>query len=169
MLEEVKKIDRDGIIDLTCRLIRKDTSNPPGNEYLVRDIVLDSMRKLGAGIKVIGSRQRPNILGYLGSGRPIVALLAHMDIVPPGDGWRTDPFNPAIKSGRIYGRGAVDNKGPYAASWAAVKAVFDSGIPLNGTVILGAVVDEERGSDKGVKLLLRRRDFMPDYCLQESF
>ena len=157
-------VDREGLISLLCSLIRQPTVNPPGNEYLVREIVENSLEELGAKLKVIGEEKRPNILGEIGEGKPVVAILSHMDVVPPGEGWETDPFEPVIKEGRIYGRGAEDDKGPFAASWAAVKSFLKRNKNFQGKIIIGAVADEERGSEKGVKLLLEH-GFKADICL----
>ena len=160
------RINRQEVVDLTSQLIKKETINPPGNEYLTKDIITRSMQELGAKVKIFGEkRERPNILGEFGEGKPSIAIIAHMDVVPPGQGWKSNPFHPVVRQGRLYGRGAVDNKGPYGASWAAVKAIIASGVPFRGKIILGAVADEERGSwEDGIKLLLKE-GFRPDYCL----
>lgn len=159
------RINRQEIINLTSQLIEKETINPPGNEYLTKEVITRSMKELGAKVKIFGKkRERPNILGEFGEGRPSLAIIAHMDVVPPGQGWKRHPFRPIVRQGRLYGRGAVDNKGPYSASWAAVKAIITSGVPFQGRIILGAVADEERGSGEGVKLLLKE-GFKPDFCL----
>lgn len=71
-------------------------------------------------------------------------ILAHLDVVPAGEGWTvTEPFAPVIKDGRLYGRGASDDKGPAIAALYAVRAVKELGLPVskNVRVILGA--DEE--------------------------
>lgn len=71
-------------------------------------------------------------------------ILAHLDVVPAGDGWTvTEPFVPVIRDGRLYGRGSSDDKGPAIAALYAMKAVKDLGITLtkNARLILGA--DEE--------------------------
>ncbi len=159
----IRSIDEKGMIDLAFSLISKKTINPPGNEYLVKDIVVKSMEELEMKVKIVGDKTRPNILGEVGNGYPSIAILCHMDVVPPGRDWKTNPFKPKIKNGRLYGRGSCDNKGPYAASWAAVKAVLRKGKP-NGKIILGAVVDEERGSEKGIKLLLDEKKLYCDFC-----
>ncbi len=158
------RIDSREIVDLTKELVEKETVNPPGNEYLTKDIILKSLKELGAKVIISGHQKRPNILGEIGQGKPSLAIIAHMDVVPPGEGWRGHPFRPVVRAGRIYGRGVVDNKGPYAAAWAAVKAVVECGLPHKGKIILGAVSDEERGSEEGIKLLLKK-GFHPDFCL----
>jgi len=156
-------IDEKGMLNLAGSLIAQKTVNPPGDEYLVKDIVLKSMQELGLKTRILGDKKRPNILGEIGEGSPSIAILAHMDVVPPGEGWETDPFKPEVKNGRLYGRGACDDKGPYAVAWAAVKALLEVA-KIKGKIILGAVVDEERGSRRGVKLLLKRKALNCDYC-----
>lgn len=74
-------------------------------------------------------------------------ILAHMDVVAPGDGWTvTDPFEPVIQNGRIYARGASDDKGPAMAALYAMRAVKELGIDLNGSCRLVLGSDEECGS-----------------------
>lgn len=158
-------IDREAMLTLASKLIEKNTVNPPGNEYLVKDILLEYLKKIGARIKFYEPVPgRLNVLGYIGEGSPVVAIVSHMDVVPPGDGWNSDPFSPVVKDGKIYGRGALDNKGPFAASWAGIKALLDAKIPLRGTIVLGALADEERGSRYGMQHLLEK-DFHPDFCI----
>lgn len=89
-----------------------------------------------------------NVRGYAGhleygEGDVTVGILAHLDVVPAGDGWAHPPFAAAVKDGRIFGRGAVDDKGPAVAALFALKALKDEGIPLSKKirVILGC--DEE--------------------------
>ena len=158
-------IDSDEIIELTAELIKKETVNPPGNEYLAKEVIVNSLERLKARIEVIeGEKGRTNILGYVGEGEPSVAIIAHLDVVPAGNGWKSNPFSARIRDGRIYGRGALDNKGPYAAAWAGVKAILESSLPFKGTIILGAVADEERGSRLGMEFLLKK-GFSPSFAI----
>lgn len=158
-------IDEKEIIDLTCDLIRKKTVNPPGNEYLCKDIVKKAMKDLGMKIKIREKEKgRTNIIGKIGRGKPSIALIAHMDVVPAGNGWRTDPFKPIIKNGRIYGRGALDDKGCFATSFAAIKAFLKRNTAFKGTIYLLAVADEETGSELGMKWLLEK-EFKADFAL----
>ena len=74
-------------------------------------------------------------------------ILAHLDVVPAGDGWSvTEPYMPVIKDGRVYGRGSADDKGPAIAAMYAMRAVKELGIPLNKNVRLILGTDEECGS-----------------------
>ena len=91
-----------------------------------------------------------NMFGHMGcvsygSGEETVAILCHIDVVPPGDGWNTDPFHAEIKDGRIYGRGAVDNKGPAVAALYALAALKENCVTLNKKVMVIFGCDEESG------------------------
>jgi len=159
------KINEKEIIKLTCDLIKKKTINPPGNEYLTAPIVKRAMEKLGMEIKVKEKEKgRTNIIGKIGKGKPSVALISHMDVVPPGEGWKTDPFEPVIKNGRIYGRGALDDKGPFAISYGAIKAFLTKNPKFQGTIYLLAAADEEKGSELGMKWLVKK-GFRVDFAL----
>lgn len=76
-----------------------------------------------------------------------LAILAHLDVVPEGEGWDTDPFELTEKYGKLFGRGTIDNKGPAVASLFALKAVKDSGIALKCGVRIIFGCDEESGWD----------------------
>ncbi len=78
-----------------------------------------------------------------GEDEDALAILAHLDVVPVGDGWSFDPFGADIKDGKIYGRGSSDDKGPAVAAMYAMKAVLQSGIPLKRKVRLILGCDEE--------------------------
>ena len=74
-------------------------------------------------------------------------ILAHLDVVPAGEGWTvTEPFKPAFKDGKLYGRGTADDKGPAVAALYAMRAVKELGIPLKKNVRLILGTDEECGS-----------------------
>jgi len=74
-------------------------------------------------------------------------ILAHLDVVPPGEGWQvTKPFEPVEKDGCLYGRGTADDKGPAVAALYAMRAVKELGIPLKKNVRLILGTDEECGS-----------------------
>lgn len=75
-----------------------------------------------------------------------LTILAHLDVVPAGDGWSTDPFKMVVDGDRILGRGVSDDKGPAIAAMFAMKAVNDLGIKLNKNCRLILGTDEECGS-----------------------
>lgn len=80
-----------------------------------------------------------------GSDEDALAILAHLDVVPEGDGWMYPPYGAVIENGRMYGRGTSDDKGPAVAALYAMKAVKDVGIPLRRKVRLILGCDEESG------------------------
>lgn len=83
----------------------------------------------------------------LNSGEHCLDILAHLDVVPAGEGWEvTEPFEPVLKDGKLYGRGTSDDKGPAVAALYAMRAVKELGLPVtkNCRLILGT--DEECGS-----------------------
>jgi acetylornithine deacetylase len=67
---------------------------------------------------------------------PTLALVSHLDVVPPGEGWTQDPFQPSIKDGRLYGRGSGDAKASVAAMLSAARDVAGTKQPLRGTLLL---------------------------------
>jgi succinyl-diaminopimelate desuccinylase len=83
----------------------------------------------------------------MGEGEDVLGILAHLDVVPAGDGWKTDPFGADVADGRIYGRGTNDDKGPAVAALYAMKAVQMAGIKLKKRVRLILGCDEESGMD----------------------
>ncbi|GAB6151676.1 dipeptidase PepV [Desulfosporosinus burensis] len=90
-----------------------------------------------------------NVDGYaghieMGEGE-LLGILGHLDVVPEGDGWSVPPYGATINAGKIYGRGALDDKGPTLAALFAMKAIKDAGIPLNMRVRLILGTDEESG------------------------
>lgn len=86
-----------------------------------------------------------NLAGHLefGQGDELLGILCHVDVVPEGDGWTSDPFGADIRDGRIYARGALDDKGPTMAAYYAMKIVKELGLPLNKRVRMIIGTDEE--------------------------
>lgn len=104
--------------------------------------VLDECEKMGLAVRQLD--------GYaahaeMGQGQELVGVLCHVDVVPPGDGWTTPPFQPAIRDGKLYARGALDDKGPTIAALYAMKIVKELGLPLSRRVRLIFGGDEESG------------------------
>lgn len=109
------------------------------------DMVLADAEKMGFSVR--------NFDGYAGDvrmgpeGVNPLAILAHLDVVPAGDGWQQDPFGAEIIDGKMYGRGTSDDKGPAAAALYAMYAYKQAGLPLNREVRLILGCDEESGWD----------------------
>ncbi|MET0364602.1 MAG: succinyl-diaminopimelate desuccinylase [Sphingobium sp.] len=107
-----------------------------------------------------------NLLAWRTTGAgPHFAFAGHLDVVPPGPGWTSDPFAPEIRGDLLYGRGAVDMKGSIAAFVAALDALPQD---LPGTISLIITGDEEGPAVYGTLALMDRmqtRDLRPDLCL----
>ncbi len=89
-----------------------------------------------------------NYCGYaeMGEGKDIIGIAAHLDIVPAGDGWDTDPFTMVRDGDLVYGRGTTDDKGPAIEGLYAMKLIRDAGVPLHKRVRLIFGCNEETGS-----------------------
>ncbi|WNS74652.1 dipeptidase PepV [Bacillus sp. DTU_2020_1000418_1_SI_GHA_SEK_038] len=105
---------------------------------------LNFMLKLGAE-DGFTSKNVGNLAGHLefGQGEEIVGILCHVDVVPEGDGWSSDPYGAEIREGKMYARGAIDDKGPTMAAYYAMRIVKDLGLPLNKRVRMIIGTDEE--------------------------
>jgi len=126
-----------------------------GFEAAVYDAPDDYMKTSGRDILGLEG-PRSNLVATLrrGSG-PTLHLNAHSDTVPvTPEGWTVDPFAGTIKDGRVYGRGACDDKGELAAMVYAAEAVVQSGVELDGGLILTATPDEEIGGIAGLGYLI---------------
>ncbi|MFJ5758370.1 dipeptidase PepV [Neobacillus sp. NPDC093182] len=86
-----------------------------------------------------------NLAGHLefGEGEELLGILCHVDVVPEGDGWSSDPFAADIRDGKIFARGAIDDKGPTMAAYYAMKIVKELGLPLKKRVRMIIGTDEE--------------------------
>ncbi len=109
-------------------------------------LALDEALALG---KRLGFKTR-DLDGYAGvidygEGEEMLGILAHLDIVPAGDGWTMEPFGGQLSDGKIYGRGTLDNKGPAVSALYALAAIAASGIPLKRRVRIILGCDEESG------------------------
>jgi acetylornithine deacetylase/succinyl-diaminopimelate desuccinylase-like protein len=100
---------------------------------------------------------------------PVVALNAHGDVVPPGDGWTQDPYGAAVVDGWMYGRGAAVSKSDFATYIWALLALRAQGGALGGTVELHFTYDEESGGEIGPALLLREGISKPDLAIGAGF
>jgi acetylornithine deacetylase/succinyl-diaminopimelate desuccinylase-like protein len=145
-------------VEILQKLIRFDTSNPPGNE---RECVafIDQMLT-AAGIKtrlVAKSDARPNLIARIaGQGNaPPILLYGHVDVVPANSQrWQQPPFSGLLTDGYVWGRGALDMKGGVAMILGAVLRAKADQVQLPGDVVLAIVCDEERLGDYGAGFLV---------------
>ena len=147
-------------LSINSVLAERSAENAPFGSALrsMLDLFLKDAAELGFAVD--------DVDGYagaaqMGAGDQTMGILAHLDIVPAGDGWVHDPFGGEIEDGRMYGRGAQDDKGPALAALYAMRAVRDAGIPLKHAVRLIVGCDEETGmSDMRHYAAVRK---VPDY------
>ncbi len=156
----------DEIVQLATDLIGANTVNPPGNEYLAVNIVEKYFDTHGIRYDTFEKiAERTNVVGYIGNGNPKLLVACHLDVVPPGEGWETDPFKSVVKNGRIYGRGANDNKGQMAAMLVLAGFLKKNESRLNGSLLLIGAADEEKGSRLGLEYLLDKCGVSADYAI----
>ncbi len=105
---------------------------------------------------------------YAGGG-PTIALNAHGDVVPPGEGWTHDPYGGEIEAGRLYGRASAVSKSDFATYTFAVRALESLGATLHGGVELHFTYDEEFGGEQGPGRLLREGLTRPDFLIAAGF
>ena len=124
------------------------------------------LRQVDADDERVPSRKRPNLIAYLnGQTKERLWIVTHLDVVPAGEEalWTvTKPFDPLVKDGKIYGRGAEDNLQEMIASIYAAKALKNLGIKPKRTVALCFVADEENGSKFGIQHLIGQHLFEKD-------
>lgn len=142
----------------------------PGEETRVVDVLRPRLAALGIPTEVHALHpRRANLLATLGEGGRCLAVGLHSDVVPPGDGWATDPWVATERDGRLYGRGVLDDKGPIAAAATAMKLLLDAGVALSGRLQLAVIAGEEHHEpgepDPGIGFLLARGLLVPDLCV----
>jgi acetylornithine deacetylase/succinyl-diaminopimelate desuccinylase family protein len=182
-------VDRDFAREtqFLAELVKIPSDNPPGDcaAHAARAKQLLEQQGLAvaahdvpaAAVAATGMKSVTNLIvrHRFGDG-PVIALNAHGDVVPPGLGWRLDPYGAAIEDGPhgpvMYGRGAAVSKSDFATyAWAllALKAAAAQGIRLGGTVELHFTYDEEVGGDVGPKWLLDQGLTRPDAVIAAGF
>ena len=154
-------------VDLASRLIACLSITPASGA--VFDVLEEALAAIGFTVHRFLSGEAPdgpveNLYASRGSGGPHFGFAGHLDVVPPGDGWTSDPFEPEIRNGLLHGRGAVDMKGGIAAFVAAAGDLAEH----PGTVSLIITGDEEGPATCGTVALIdwmAERSIRPDMIL----
>jgi succinyl-diaminopimelate desuccinylase len=154
-------------VALTSRLISCPSVTP--QEAGTLDVLEEVLSGLGFAVHRFTAGEAPdgpveNLYASRGNGGPHFGFAGHVDVVPPGEGWASDPFTPVIRGDLLYGRGAVDMKGAIAAFIAACAETPQNG----GTVSLIITGDEEGPARFGTLALMdwmRERSIAPDMIL----
>ena len=148
-------------VEMLQRLIRFDTTNPPGNERECVAYISNLLTEAGCDFTVVGSSpDRPNLIARLkGQGTaPPLLLYGHVDVVTTADQtWQHPPFEGRLVDGYVWGRGALDMKSGIVMMLSAFLKAKTEGVHLPGDVILALVSDEEGGGDAGAKYLVENQ------------
>ena len=163
-------IDQAEVTAFLQVLIRRRSDHPPGDCRGAIEVVAQKLAEIGMAFEIKARRDlQPNLVATLaGASRsPTLMYHAHIDTVPAGElaRWSSDPFAGEIKNGRIYGRGAGDDKGSVAAQVMALVALARAGVSLNGCLQVAVVADEESGGLVGSKWLHDAGVLAPDYLV----
>jgi acetylornithine deacetylase/succinyl-diaminopimelate desuccinylase-like protein len=148
---------RDEVTELLQELIRIDTTNPPGNETAAAEVLQAYLEDSGAEVELYARiPERANLVARIpgrGDG-PTLLFLSHTDVVlADAAEWTADPFGGELRSGEIWGRGALDMKGQVAASAVAIASLAREGFEPAGDLIFAATADEEVGAGFGAQWL----------------
>lgn len=133
---------------LLARLVACDTQNPPGREAPAAALLAEVLRAFGmeADLQAVAPG-RANVVARLRRGPgPVIVFNSHLDTVPAGEGWSTDPLRLAARDGRLHGRGACDAKGSVAAMTEACRLLVAGPTSWSGTLLAAFVADEEINS-----------------------
>jgi len=161
-------------------LVRVPTDTPPGHNAPHAQRTAELLQGFGfeaerhavpdAEVQAAGMASITNLIvrRRYGDG-PTVALNAHGDVVPPGEGWTHDPYGGEVVDGRLYGRAAAVSKSDFATYTFAVRALESLGRPLKGSVELHFTYDEEFGGELGPGWLLRQGLTTPDLLIAAGF
>lgn len=145
-------------VEILQKLIRFDTTNPPGNEAECISFINRLLTQAGIETKLLAkSPSRPNLIARLpGQGKASPLLLyGHVDVVPTkNQRWQHPPFSGEVADGYIWGRGALDMKGGVAMMLAALLRAKAESAKLPGDVILAVLADEETFGDHGARFLV---------------
>ena len=174
----------DAQVAFLREIVRVPSDTPPGDNAPAAEKAATLLERLGyaverhpvpeALVRKQGMRSVVNLIvrHRFGDGGPTIALNAHGDVVPPGEGWTRPPYEGVVEDGRMYGRGVAVSKSDiatYTYALEALKAAERAGARLRGTVELHFTYDEELGGLVGPGWLLERGLTKPDYAIAASF
>lgn len=162
-------------------LVQVPTDTPPGDNALHAERTAALLAAFGfeaekhavpdADVKAGGLQSITNLIvrRRYGSAGPVIALNAHGDVVPPGEGWTHDPYGGEVVDGKLYGRASAVSKSDFATYTFAVRALESLGLPLQGSIELHFTYDEEFGGELGPGWLLANGLTKPDLLIAAGF
>ena len=155
-------------IDLLAELIRRPSVTP--DDAGCQEILARRLQALGFECETMQFGDVTNLWARRGNTRPVLCFAGHTDVVPPGadNEWQTDPFEPVVKDGYMYGRGSADMKSGLAAMITALESFIADHSDHGGSLALLITSDEEgRARDGTLKVVeeLQSRDETIDWCV----
>jgi len=162
-------------------LVRVPTDTPPGNNAPHAERTAQLLAAMGlpaqqlpvpaAEVQAAGLQSITNLIvrRRYGDGGRTIALNAHGDVVPPGEGWTHGPYSGEVVGGKLYGRASAVSKSDFASYTFAVRALESLGVPLKGGVELHFTYDEEFGGELGPGWLLQQGHTKPDLLIAAGF
>ncbi|PPU04006.1 succinyl-diaminopimelate desuccinylase [Xanthomonas arboricola] len=156
------------VLQLTCELIARASVTP--DDAGCQALLAQRLEAAGFACEHLRLGQVDNLWATHGSGAPVLVLLGHTDVVPPGprEAWTSDPFDPQIRDGVLYGRGTADMKGSVAAFVIAAEQFVAAHRQHAGTLAVLLTSDEEGDAIDGVRRvaeLFRARGQAIDWCI----
>jgi succinyl-diaminopimelate desuccinylase len=161
-------------------LVQVPTDTPPGNNAPHAERTAELLAAMGLDaqkhpvpdeeVKAYGLQSITNLIvrRHYGDG-PTIALNAHGDVVPPGEGWTHDPYGAEIVDGKMFGRATAVSKSDFSTFTFAMRALEAAGVPLKGQLELHFTYDEEFGGEMGPGWLLRQGLTKPDLMIAAGF
>ena len=161
-------------------LVRVPTDTPPGNNAPHAERTAELLHAFGFEaekhavpadeVQAYGLQSITNLIvrRAYGAGKTI-ALNAHGDVVPPGEGWTHDPYGGEVVDGHMFGRATAVSKSDFSTFTFAARALESLGLPLKGTLELHFTYDEEFGGEKGPGWLLAHGLTKPDLMIAAGF
>ena len=171
-------------VEFLRQIVRVPSDTPPGDNAPAAEKAAALLTALGFQVErhpvpadvlaACGMKSVTNLIvrQRFGAGGPTIALNAHGDVVPPGEGWQHDPYGGEIEDGKLYGRAAAVSKSDFSTftyALRALEALDDGKAPLKGGVELHFTYDEEFGGELGPGWLLKNKLTRPDLLIAAGF
>lgn len=158
----------DSTLELTKKLVSAQSISPA--DAGCQDLIAEYLQQLGFNIEAMPFADVSNLWATHGEGAPYFTFAGHTDVVPTGprEDWSTDPFEPTVLDGHLYGRGTADMKGSIAAMLTASKNFLIEHPDHKGTLAFLITSDEEADAINGTRRVietLAERDIHLDWCL----
>ena len=156
------------VLELTSELIRRASLTP--DDAGCQTLIGDRLSVAGFAVEHLRYGDVDNLWATHGTGAPVLVFLGHTDVVPPGpaEAWKSPPFEPTVRDGRLYGRGSADMKSGVAAMTLALEEFVRANPRHRGTIALLVTSDEEGIGKDGVRRVaeeFRRRGQRIDWCV----